>query len=245
MDSKTREIMKEEILKTQEQKIGTKVLLFWGILSSLLYVAMLIFVPMQYEGYNSISQTISELSAIGAPTRPLWVPLGIVYTLLIAAFGWGIRLSAYDNRRLYISGTLLAIYGIIGIGWVFAPMHQREVLAAGGGTFSDTMHLVMGAVSNLFMMVSMGFAAAAFGKKFRVYTIATILTLLTFGILTGMSAPDVNANRPTPLVGIWEMIMLGVFLLWVVVLASILLYREKGAGQTSLAQRLADIRVNH
>jgi hypothetical protein len=205
-------------------------LLFCGILSSLLYVAMLIFVPMQYEGYNSISQTISELSAIGAPTRSLWVPLGIVYTLLIAAFGWGIRLSAYDNRRLYISGTLLAIYGIIGIGWVFAPMHRREVLAAGGGTISDTMHLVMGAVSNLFMIVSMGFAAAAFGKKFRFYTIATILALLTFGILTGMRAPDVNANRPTPFVGIIEMIMLGVFLLWAVVLASILLYREKEAG---------------
>jgi hypothetical protein len=222
--------MKQEIIKTQEQEIGRKVLLFCGILSSLLYVAMLIFVPMQYEGYNSISQTISELSAIGAPTRSLWVPLGIVYTLLIAAFGWGIRLSAYDNRRLYISGTLLAIYGIIGIGWVFAPMHRREVLAAGGGTISDTMHLVMGAVSNLLMMVSMGFAAAAFGKKFRFYTIATILALLTFGILTGMRAPDVNANRPTPFVGIIEMIMLGVFLLWAVVLASILLYREKEAG---------------
>jgi hypothetical protein len=222
--------MKQEIIKTQEQEIVRKVLLFCGILSSLLYVAMLIFVPMRYEGYNSISQTISELSAIGAPTRSLWVPLGIVYTLLIAAFGWGIRLSAYDNRRLYISGTLLAIYGIIGIGWVFAPMHRREVLAAGGGTISDTMHLVMGAVSNLLMMVSMGFAAAAFGKKFRFYTIATILSLLTFGILTGMRAPDVNANRPTPFVGIIEMIMLGVFLLWAVVLASILLYREKEAG---------------
>jgi hypothetical protein len=222
--------MKQEIIKTQEQEIVRKVLLFCGILSSLLYVAMLIFVPMRYEGYNSISQTISELSAIGAPTRSLWVPLGIVYTLLIAAFGWGIRLSAYDNRRLYISGTLLAIYGIIGIGWVFAPMHRREVLAAGGATISDTLHLVMGAVSNLFMMVSMGFAAAAFGKKFRFYTIATILTLLTFGILTGMRAPDVNANQPTPFVGIIEMIMLGVFLLWAVVLASILLYREKDPG---------------
>lgn len=204
-----------------------KVLILCGIIASLLYVAMLVIVPMQYEGYSIVNQTISELSAIGAPTRPLWVPLGIVYTLLIAAFGWGIRQSAGDNRRLLISGTLLAIYGIIGIGWVFAPMHRREVLAAGGGTISDTMHLVMGAISNLFMMVSMGFAAAAFGKRFRFYTIATILTLLTFGILTGMNGPDVNANRPTPLVGVWEMIMLGVFLLWTVVLAIILLPGEK------------------
>lgn len=204
-----------------------KKLLICGILSSLLYVAMLIFVPMQYEGYSIVNQTISELSAIDAPTRPVWVPLGVVYTLLIAAFGWGIRQSAGNNRRLLISGTLLAVYGIVGIAWVFAPMHRREVLAAGGATISDTMHLVMGAVSNLFMMVSMGYAAFALGKQFRLYTIVTILALLTFGILTGMSAPDVNANLPTPLVGVKEMIMLGVFFLWVVVLAIILLRKEK------------------
>lgn len=222
--------MKQEINKPPPQVTLRKVLLSCGILSSLLYVAMLIFVPMQYEGYSIVNQTISELSAIGAPTRALWVPLGIVYTLLIAAFGLGIRQSANQNRRLRIAGTLLVAYGIIGIGWVFAPMHRREVLAAGGGTISDTMHLVMGAVSNLFMMVSMGFAAAAFGKRFRVYTVATILTLLAFGVLTGMNGPDVNANRPTPLVGVWEMIMLGVFLLWTVVLAFILLRREKSEG---------------
>jgi hypothetical protein len=49
-----------------------KVLIVCGILSSLLYVAMNVFVPMLWEGYRSASQTVSELSAIGAPTRPLW-----------------------------------------------------------------------------------------------------------------------------------------------------------------------------
>jgi hypothetical protein len=32
-----------------------------------------------------------ELFAIGAPTRSLWVLLGIAYTLLATAFGWGAR----------------------------------------------------------------------------------------------------------------------------------------------------------
>ncbi|HTL08006.1 MAG TPA: DUF998 domain-containing protein [Chitinophagaceae bacterium] len=204
-----------------------KFLLSCGILSSLLYVAMLIFVPMQYKGYSIVDQTISELSAIGAPTRPLWVPLGVLYTLLIAAFGWGVAQSANNNKHLRIAGILLVVYGTIGIGWVFAPMHQREALAAGAGNLSDTMHLVMGAVSNLFMIISMAFAAAAFGSAFKVYTIATILTLLTFGILTGMRAPDVNANRPTAFIGVLEMVMLGVFFLWTVVLAMMLLQRHR------------------
>jgi len=204
-----------------------KVLLFCGILSSLLYAAMLIFVPMQYEGYSSVTQTISELSAIGAPTRPLWVSLGIVYTLLIAAFGWGIRQSAGGNQSLQIAGGLLTAYGIIGIAWVFVPMHQREVLAAGGGTMSDTMHLGMGMISSLFMIISMGFAAAAFGKRFRFYTIATIAILLMFGALTGLDKPNIEANLPTPLVGVWERIMLGIFMLWAVVFSIVLLRAEK------------------
>jgi hypothetical protein len=66
--------------------MARKVPLACGILSSLLYVAMNIIAAMLYEGYSSTSQTVSELSAIGAPTRPLWLLLGIPYTLLATAF---------------------------------------------------------------------------------------------------------------------------------------------------------------
>jgi len=206
--------------------MARKILLICGILSSLLYVAMNIFVPMLYEGYDYASQTISELSALGAPSRTLWVILGIVYTLLIAAFGLGVRQSAFQNRKLRIAGNLLFAYGIIGIGWTFAPMHQREVLAEGGATLTDTLHLVMGAISSLFMLLSMGFAAAAFKNWFRIFSIASIIILLVFGALTGLDAPDVNANLPTPWLGIIERIMLGIFLVWVVALAIILLRKK-------------------
>ena len=207
-----------------------KILLVCGILSSLLYVAMNIFVPMLYDGYNSASQTVSELSAIGAPTRALWVSLGTVYTLLITAFGWGAWQSAAQNRNLQIAGGFIFTYGIVSFIWPFAPMHQREALAAGGETLTDTMHLVMAAVTVLLMMMAMGFGARAFGKRFRLYSIATILTLLVFGVLTSTDAPNVQANLPTPRVGVWERINIGVFLLWVIVFAIILLRKEKLKG---------------
>ncbi len=50
-----------------------KTLLACGILSSTLYAAMMVVVAQQWPGYSSASQTISELSAIGAPTRSLWL----------------------------------------------------------------------------------------------------------------------------------------------------------------------------
>ena len=50
-----------------------RLLLVCGVVSSVLYVAMNGIIPLLFEGYNIASQTVSELSAIGAPTRPLWV----------------------------------------------------------------------------------------------------------------------------------------------------------------------------
>ena len=91
--------------------MARKVLLSCGILSSLLYVGMNAFVPMLFPGYSLTSQTVSELSAIGAPTRPLWVWLGTVWALLLVAFGWGVWKSADRNRALRVVGGLMAANG--------------------------------------------------------------------------------------------------------------------------------------
>lgn len=210
-----------------------KTLLTCGILSSLLYVVMNIVVPMWWEGYSSASRVVSELSAIDAPTRPLWVPLGIVYGILVTAFGWGVWTSARGNRALRVVGGLILAYGAIClVPW--PPMHQREVLAAGGGTLTDTLHIVWSMAAVLLMLLAMAFGAAAFGQRFRLYSIATIVTLVAFGVLTGLDSPGVSANLPTHWIGVWERINIGVFLLWVVVLAITLLRRRRFAAQMSL-----------
>ena len=200
-----------------------KLLLVSGILSSLLYVGMTVFIAMQWEGYSSASQTISELSAIDAPTRSLWVPPAELYTALVTAFGLGVWISADRILALRIVGGLIVVYGALGLVWPFAPMHLREALAAGGGTLSDTMHIVLASVTVVLMMLAMAFAAATFGRRFRLYSIASLVILMVFGALTFLEAPGISANLPTPWIGVWERINVGVFLLWVVVLATMLL----------------------
>jgi hypothetical protein len=209
------------------------VLLSCGILSSLLYSAMTVFVAMQWEGYSSASQTISELSAIGAPTRALWAPLGFMYMLLVIGFGWGVSKSAGRVGSLRTVGSLIVAYGALGLLWPFGAMHLRETLAAGGGTASDTMHLVLGMVTVVLMLLAMGFGAAAFGRQFRFYSIATIAVVLVFGFLTGLGVPSVQLNQPTPWLGVWERISAGGFLAWIIVLASTLL-RAKDEGATTI-----------
>jgi len=186
---------------------------------------MNIFIPFLDKGYNWFTQTVSELSAVDAPTRPLWFPLGIVYTSLIAAFGWGVFKSADRKRSLRIVGVLLIINGLVGLTW--SPMHQREVLAAGGGTFTDTWHLVMASVTVLLMFLSIGFGAAVFGKGFRFYSIITILVFIIFGVLTFVEAPNVDKNLPTPYIGLWERINIAAFMVWLLVFSINLLRLEK------------------
>jgi CubicO group peptidase (beta-lactamase class C family) len=207
-----------------------KTLLVCGILSSMLYAAMTVFVAWQWPGYSSASQTISELSAIGAPTRSLWLLPGAVYTVLVTAFGWGVWKSAGRRRALRIAGALILGYGALGLLWPFAPMHLRDALAAGGSTLSDTLHIVLSSVTVLVMLLAIGFGSASFGKRFLIYSLATLVTLFTFGGLTFLDAPRVAANLPTPWIGIWERINVGVFLLWVAVLAIVLLREERSAA---------------
>jgi hypothetical protein len=201
----------------------TRLLLICGILSSILYVAMNIFIPLQFPGYSQMDYTISELTAIGAPTREIWVPFGILYVLLLAAFGWGILRSTDRNHRLRIVGILMIAYCAVNIYW--PPMHSRGIET----TLTDTLHIVWAFLSIGFMLTMMGYGAAAFGVRFRTYTVTTLVAYVIFGLLMSIEAPDIPKNLPTPYLGLWERIMIGLFLIWIAVLAVMLLNRQNNS----------------
>jgi hypothetical protein len=215
-----------------------KILLGCGIASSVLYLLMNVITPLRYPGYSAFSQTISELSAIDAPSRPLWMALGSAYGALLIAFGVGVWLAADGRRVLHVVGALLIGLGVTGYIWPFLPggasMHRREVLAAGGGTLTDTLHLISGGVGTLFCLLIIGFGAVAFGGWFRRYSIATIIVLLACGFWTGVEAPMVSANEPTPWLGVIERILFASFVLWFAVLAIVLLRAQVQQPEAAL-----------
>lgn len=198
-----------------------KTLLVCGILAAFLYIAMTLFVGMLWAGYTSADQTISELSAIGAPTRPLWMLLGTVYASLMAVFGWTLWKSALRNRALRVVGALILAQSVFAYFW--PPMHQRGVLAAGGGTLTDSLHLAWMMVSGLFFLSAVGFGASAFGKRFRIYSIATLAILLVSGAWNSTYVSSIQANLPTPWAGVWERVTSTAYMVWVAVLAAAVL----------------------
>jgi hypothetical protein len=194
-----------------------KALLLCGIVSGLYHAALNVYVPTQWDGYSVLSQAVSELSAIGAPTRTLWIALSVPYTLMVIAFGFGVLMAAAGSRALRVVGALFVFQGVVGAFW--PPMHARGAVT----TLTDTLHIVWTAGWLLTMLTAMGFAAAALGRRFRLYTLATVAVFVAFGALTSFQAARLAADLPTPFLGLWERVNMGAGILWVAVLATVLL----------------------
>jgi len=209
-----------------------KILLICGIVSSVWYVITDVIGTLRYPGYSYTDQWFSELTAQGAPTRPLMIALNeIPYNLLVLAFAAGVWKSAGRTRAGRITAVGLAGFAALGfVTGVIFPMPTREVAAAGEGTLRNTMHIPGTAVMSLSVVLAMVFGSTLLGKRFRYYSYGTILAVLVFGVLTGRQAPQIAANQPTPWGGIYERLNIYPTMLWVAVLAIGLLRAPKAEG---------------
>ena len=200
------------------------VLLVCGILASLLYVGTDILAALRWEDYSYTDQSVSELRALGAPTRPFLVPVLLLYSVLEIAFGLGVRGAAGPRRALRIAGALLIGLGVLDLAAPFFPMHLRGTEF----TLTDTMHKTLTGVTVLVILLIIGFGAAADGKWLRFYSYATIVVLLVCGLWSFQDAPRIEANLPTPWIGVKERINIYGYMLWMAVLAVILLRTVRG-----------------
>lgn len=209
-----------------------KVLLVCGILSSLLYVGTDILAAMLYPGYSYTSQMISELGAIGAPTRSLWMAMSMVYNPLVIAFGIGVWRVAGHKRSLRIAAILLMAYGVVsGLG-PFVPMHVRGA----GSLATDAMHILCTIGMVVLILLFIGFGSGASGKGFRFYSIGTILTIVLFGGLAGAVAGQMAAGAATPGFGILERVNIYGEMLWALMLAVTLLRGRIGEAAARSAR---------
>lgn len=214
----------------REQRASFKVrqaLLACGILYAVLYpVANDVIAARLYVDYSRMSQAVSELSAVGAPPRQFLMAVGPIFSLLQIGFGVGMWQSAHGKRPVRIAGALVVGHGAMSLLWIFAPMSQREVIAAGGATSADTMHLILAAGTGLFVAAYVAILAIGFGWFFRVYSVLTLAAALVFGRLSAQ-VDQIEAGDPTPYMGLLERIGIGAWLLWMAVASVLLLQRNR------------------
>ena len=209
--------------------MSRKLLLACGIASSALYSLVNVIAPGRYAGYDVVSQAVSELAAIGSPTRSLMIATGLAYDLLVLAFAWGVWRAGEGNRPLRAAGASLAVFALLGFVAPFTSMHQR------GEPFglTDALHIACTALAVLLMLLAIGFGAAALGPRFRVYSVLTLVVHLGFGAWAAAEGPRLARGLSTTWIGVTERINIGVFMLWVVVLAVALMRRPPQAARVA------------
>lgn len=198
-----------------------KVLLACGVIGPVWWVAMDVVGSLRYEGYSHTDQTISELSAEGAPTRVFMMVLsGIPYAVLMTAFGVGFWRAAGGRRAGRIAAALLVgETGWGSVGGLLFPMAVRGTEE----TLRNSLHAPYGLGMPIFFLLVVGFGSRLFGKRFRYFSYGTLLIMLVSGAMTGLQAVRVPANEPTPWLGIEERINAYASMLWFAVLALALL----------------------
>ncbi len=215
-----------------------KPLLLAGILAAGVYVVGDLMSGLIYDGYRPYSfrdQWISELTALGAPVRPLMVAVITVHDLFLIAFGIGIWRAAGRSRSLHLTGLVLIAGTVLGlvIHPVF-PMSSRWLEP----TFTDTMHGTLTFVWSLGIFAAMVLAVVAYRGWFRVYSIVTLVVLMGFGTASGIAIQGIEQDN-TPWAGGFERINAYALMAWLVVLAVTVMRRSLNDG--TLERREAEV----
>jgi hypothetical protein len=171
-----------------------KVLLVCGVLSPLLYAVADAAAGSRWESYSFRDMTISELGAIGAPTRALFSGFVLGVYALLLAFGVGVWRTAGANRRLRVVGGLLIALSVMA--WATMPFGATD-LRTEGLSLATTIHIILTTFGALIVIAAMAFGASAFGPRFRLYSIATIVVMVAFAAWSGISAAQPEENLAT------------------------------------------------
>lgn len=220
----------------------TTVLLACGVLYGVSYVVGNdLLAAAMTPGYSRMDQAVSELSATGAAARPFLIGMDAIWMPAMVAFGFGVWRAGRGNRWLRVTGALLVASAVIGLLWLPFPMTARQDVVVGAAlATNDVGHIGMTALTAVFILAEIGSSAAGLGRGFRIFCAATVVVILLFGALTGTQAPNVARGLPTPLMGFYERVNIGAWLLWMAVLA-VVLWRRVDA-ETSGIPRAEDVR---
>ena len=136
-------------------------LLACGIAASLLAVGTDAVAGKLLVGYDFMAQSVSELAAVGAPTRPLVVPLNLTYDALMIAFGIGVWASAGESRARHVTGSIVTASAVVSVVWTFFLMRVGEPASAA--------NVALGAVSVVLSVIAICSGAVAYRGCVRLY----------------------------------------------------------------------------
>lgn len=189
-------------------------LLACGVIVAVVQIFGDILAAALHPGYSYIDQSVSELSAIGAPTRPITAGFGFAYEALVLAFAVGVWMMA-TKRGLKIAAVILGLFAVNALVWGLFPMQQRGSEMA----FTDYAHIGGAVLQVLTIVLFIAFGSGADGRWFRVFSVAMIVAILAAGGVAGSRAGQIAVGGATPWMGLIERVSFYGPSVWILVLA--------------------------
>ena len=135
-----------------------------GVVALVSYAAAVVFAPAAYPGYDWMAQAVSDLSAVGAPSRDLWDQLSTPYRLcgIVCATCTCVYVS---ERRTFTRLFRVGVYLFVLMNWVSSVGYGLFPLSEAGtgmSSFQDIMHVYVVTVAVVLLsIVSLSLLIAA------------------------------------------------------------------------------------
>lgn len=183
-----------------ERKQENKLLLILSVLLFLSGVLLPEFIGFLSSDYNSISNYLSELGAVGAEYSRVVNYFGFLPTAFSVLFITLLLQSNFSNTRLSRAGFLLVGIGYF-IGYFGAFIFPCDFGCPSEGSFSQNMHMILGLISYLIAPVGLILLGIGLRKGPMIIHslasfIATFIFLLGFFMMLNPSQID--------LLGFWQ-----------------------------------------
>lgn len=125
-----------------------------GVISLLSYAAMVIFSPLAYPGYDWLSMAVSDLSAVGSPSRELAAQLNSLFGPCAVVSVMAVCVSVKDCKEKLLR---LGVYLFAAMEWLCTVGYSCFPLVsdADSGNIQNIMHIVVTVLVVLLSLASL------------------------------------------------------------------------------------------
>lgn len=190
-----------------------------GIIAPIWYIIIVILGGAITKGYSHTLQAISELTATGSQHKLLLDVLFSAYNIMLMGFGVGLLQYVNGKPSPRLSGKagswFLILIGFLGLLTnLFFPMDARGA----SPTLIGNIHLVLAGLLSLgtistTLLIGVWFSKQPGKKRFGTISfIACAVIVITGGLAAAAAA------SASPIMGIFQRMTIGTFMLWVLIL---------------------------
>jgi hypothetical membrane protein len=185
-----------------------------GLAAPLVYAATVAVFGNLTPGYSHVANAISELNLPNAPLRRAVDGAFVLYNLLLILFALSLRRN-FVERGARVSPLAALFLFLTGLGGLAMTTLFTMDPVGSEPTFGGQMHLILAGALSVGTILSVYFFARSLRRRGEWPRLAGYSFFTLFVILVSGAFAAFAAWRGAPVVGLWERITIGAFLVWI------------------------------